>query len=101
MRSTIQSLGQYHFSPKEMHGLNNNEVQEKLFQTLGINFNDTPTAQKRGVCIIKEKYYVELPNPTIDGAQAAVLRPAERTRWITDTEIPLFTQDRDYVGKYV
>ena len=59
---------------------------EKLFQEKGINFNDLPTYQKRGSCVIKEKY-------DKDGT--------ERSRWIVDKDIPIFTQDRDYIEKYL
>jgi tRNA(His) 5'-end guanylyltransferase len=57
-----------------------------LFQEKGINFNDLPAYQKRGACIIKETYDKE---------------GAERSRWIEDKDIPIFTQDRNYIEKYL
>jgi len=56
-----------------------------LFQEKGINFNNLPTAQKRGSCAIKETY---LKGET------------ERHRWVADLEIPIFSQDRNYVEKW-
>jgi len=74
VRNSIQSLAQAHFSHGQLHGLNVNELQEKLFQEKGINWNDTPTDQKRGRCIVRED-----------------------SDWWDDLNIPTFTQDRDYL----
>ena len=57
-----------------------------LFQEIGINFNDLPVYQKRGVCVIKESY--EINN-------------TQRNRWIIDKNIPIFTQDRNYIERYI
>jgi tRNA(His) 5'-end guanylyltransferase len=63
-----------------MHGKNNSQVQDMLMLEKGINWNDLQTWQKRGSCVIK------LP---------------ETGEWVIDDEIPIFTQDRDYVNKYI
>lgn len=73
-RNSIQALAQANFSHKSLQGLNNNQLQEKLFQEKGINWNDLETWKKRGFCV------------TRDG---------------TDYEIPIFTQDRSYIENYV
>lgn len=79
-RNSVQMLGHYHFSQKQMHGLNNSQVQDLLMCEKGINWNDIPTWQKRGSCIIKR---------------------SETNEWVIDDEIPIFTQDRNYVNRYV
>ena len=84
-RNAIEMTGQAHFSHKQLHKKNCNEIQEMLFQEKGINFNNLPTAQKRGSCAIKETY---LKGET------------ERNRWVADLEIPIFSQDRNYVEKW-
>jgi len=86
IRNAIQMVGHANFSHKQLHNINCNQIQEMLFQQKGINFNDYPTYQKRGACIIKE-YYDK------DGT--------ERSRWIVDKDIPIFTQDRNYIEKYL
>lgn len=85
-RNAIQMVGQANFSHKQLQNKNCNQIQEMLFQEKGINFNDLPTYQKRGVCIVKETY-------DKDGAS--------RTRWVVDKDIPIFTQGRDYIEKYL
>ena len=78
-RNSIQMLAQSHFSPKQLHGLNNAEVQEKLFTEANINWNDCTVWQKRGVCIIRD----------------------ELGMWKPDYNIPIFSQDRSYVERFV
>lgn len=84
-RNAIQMLGQCNFSHKELHGKSCNDIQDMLMLQRGINFNDMPTVFKRGVCCVKEEYSV---------ADSSV-----RTRWVLDKDIPIFTQDRNYVDK--
>ena len=59
----------------------------------GINFNDMPTEFKRGVCCVKE--YDTTDATTIDGQTLQFYR----THWVLDKEIPIFTQDRNYVER--
>lgn len=87
-RNSIQMVGQSHFSHKELNKKSCDKIQEMLFQD-GINWNDYPTYQKRGTCIIKENYILDNEQRTI------------RTRWIIDKNIPIFSQDRDYIEKYL
>lgn len=82
-RNAILMAGYSEFSPKDMHGLNTSQVQEKLFQERSINFNDYPARAKRGRVIWKETYLLE------DGE-------SHRTRWVTDNDMPVFTADRSY-----
>jgi tRNA(His) 5'-end guanylyltransferase len=85
-RNAIQMVGQANFSQKQLHGKNCSQIQEMLFSDKSINFNDLPVCEKRGVCIVKEEF-------TKDNAI--------RTRWVVDEGIPIFTQDRSYIEKYL
>lgn len=88
-RNAIQMLGQCNFSHKELQGKSCNVIQDMLMTQKGINFNDMPTEFKRGVCCRKEVYQ----DPDVDIKDGFY----PRTRWVLDKEIPIFTQDRDYV----
>ena len=90
-RNAIQMLGQCNFSHKALHGKSCNDIQDMLMLQKGINFNDMPTEFKRGVCCIKEVYQ----DPDVDIKDG----PCPRTHWVLDKEIPIFTQDRDYVER--
>lgn len=73
-RNAIQMLGQAHFSHKELQGKSCSDIQDMLMLQKDINFNDMPVEFKRGICCIK----------TENG-------------WKLDYNIPIFTQDRNYV----
>jgi tRNA(His) 5'-end guanylyltransferase len=70
-RNSVQMFGHHFFSQKRMHGLKNSEVQDMLMLEKGINWNDVPTWMKRGTCVLSPKR--------------------------VDREIPIFTQDRNYI----
>ena len=95
-RNSIQTVAQNNFSHKELQGKSCNALQDMLHEQKGINWNDYPTVYKRGSCIIKVydgiTQYDEVGN---------ICGYTERTKWIVDKEIPIFTQDRDYINKYV
>lgn len=73
-RNAIQMAGREYFSQKQVHQKNTNEIQEMLFQEHQINFSKYPTIRKRGFCVV-------------DGE--------------VDYEIPIFSQDRGYIEKFV
>lgn len=78
-RNSINSVGQAHFSPRELHGLNTDQVQELLFKRVGINWNDLAISDKRGACVVKN----------------------ETGQWVVDKSIPVFSQDRLYINRLV
>ena len=92
-RNAIQMLGQCNFSQKQLQGKSCNDIQDMLMLQKGINFNDMPTEFKRGVCCIKE--YNTTDVTTVYGKTLEFYR----THWVLDKEIPIFTQDRNYVEK--
>ena len=89
-RNAIQMLGQCNFSHNELQNKSCNDIQDMLMTQKGINFNDMPTEFKRGVCCVKEEYLSGYEDCPIDSTSV-------RTHWVLDKEIPIFTQNRDYV----
>ncbi len=77
-RNSIQSLAQFHFSHKDIQNLNTSQLQEKLFSEKDINWNDIDTNLKRGYCIVREGQ-----------------------DWMIDGNIPIFSQDRNYIERFV
>lgn len=94
-RNAIQMVAQANCSHKSLQGLSCNQIQEKLFQEKGINFDKLPTYQKRGACLTKEKYIKPC------GGNGRFRSEVERSRWKVDKDIPIFTQDREYINKFV
>jgi tRNA(His) 5'-end guanylyltransferase len=75
VRNSIQGYAQSFFSHKQLQKLNCKQLQEKMFADAGFNWDKIDTSFKRGRCVIKNS----------DG------------NWIVDNEIPIFTQDREYI----
>lgn len=78
-RNSIQMLAQSLYSHKELDGVTCKKAQDKMFTEKDVNWNDLPTHLKRGTCVVKD----------------------DSGKWFIDTEIPIFTQDRDYVEKRI
>lgn len=79
-RNSIQGLAQANFSQKQLQGLNNSQLQDKLHEEKGINWNDCKTVEKRGSAVIK------------------VMDPITgRSKWTVDTEMPIISQNKDYI----
>lgn len=94
-RNSVQMLARSLYSHGQCNNKNNAQLQEMCFQK-GFNWNDCPTAQKRGRCIIKGKVYKEVlrdqNGPVVPGSTLV-----ERSEWKVDNEIPVFSVDRRYI----
>ena len=100
-RNSIQMVGQAYFSHDELENKNQNDIQEMLWQKHGINWNNFPTHQKRGTCVVRNEILLEYLG---DGQVKTALRdpagpPGE---WIIDKEIPIFKgEGREYIDVLV
>jgi tRNA(His) 5'-end guanylyltransferase len=86
-RNAIQKLGRQHFSHNELHEKSMEQVQEMLFSSKEINFNNLSTVQKRGYCIYRES--------TVSSDLT------QRSDLVVDEEPPIFTQNRTYIEQFV
>ena len=80
VRNSKQSLGQAHFSHKELHGKNTEEIVTMVKEKTGILWNNLPLEQQRGSCCIKD----------------------ENGKWFIDRKIPIFKgEGREYIEKLI
>lgn len=106
-RNSIQMVGQANFSHKELHKKSRNDIQDMLMTQKGINWNDFPIYQKRGSCCIKEEYAVndngeEVEVDCVTDVDEPVESVTFRSRWIIDTDIPIFKgKGREYIDRLV
>lgn len=77
-RNSINSLAQSMFLQKEIEGVTSKDLQNKMLLEKDVNWNSLSIVKKRGTCCVKIK----------EG-------------WIIDEEIPIFTEDRNYIEKFV
>jgi tRNA(His) 5'-end guanylyltransferase len=94
-RNSIQMLARTLYSHKELIGVDSDQLQELCFQK-GINWNDCPASQKRGRCVVKIRTLKTGFNPKLN-----MEFPALRSEWVIDNEIPIFTQDRNYINRFI
>ena len=79
-RNSIQGLAQANFSRKQLQGLNNSQLQDKLHEEKGINWNDYKTVEKRGSAVVR---IMDLSTGHI--------------KWAVDTEMPIISQNKFYI----
>lgn len=96
-RNSILNVGYENFSQKELHGKKCDKIQDMLFVEKGINWNDYPTTLKRGSCCIKKPCVVE----EVINLETKEITKIVRNKWCIDDEIPIFTQDKEYVNKLI
>jgi len=80
-RNSVQMLGRFYFSHKEMHKKNVSNIQDMLMLEHDVNWNDIDTWKKRGSAVWRIK------------------DPRGLSQIIIDEEIPIFTQDRNYIER--
>lgn len=85
-RNSLQMLARSHYSHSELNKKKSKDLHELLHQK-NINWNDLDVKYKRGRCIIKENYTSN--------------NKVQRMRWVVDNNIPIFSQDRNYLEKYL
>jgi tRNA(His) 5'-end guanylyltransferase len=73
-RNSINMLGRYYFSHNQLQGKNTKDIMDMLVNIFNINWNDLDTWKKRGTCCSKINI---------------------------DNEIPIFTQDRNYIEQHL
>ena len=99
-RNSIQMVGQANFSHKELQYKSCNDIQDMLMTQKSINWNDFPTYQKRGSCVVRNKIVLES-----DGVkEKCMLRDPKQgeNNWIIDKDIPIFRgEGRQYIEQLV
>lgn len=91
VRNSIQSVGQANFTHSKLQNKNCSQIKEMLLEEKGIDWEELPTALKRGTCCIK------IPIVINEGTE----KEAVRNKWIIDYEIPKFKDNREYIESRV
>lgn len=86
VKNSISMVAQANFKHSELQGLNGISMQDKLLLEKEVVYNNIETWKKRGICIVKKEF-----------------KKAEslRRKWIVDTEIPVFSEQPEYVTQHV
>ena len=89
-RNSIQAAGQAVFRHSELNGKSQSDIQEMLFQK-GINWNDYSIVEKRGSFVRRYTETTEREDGTV----------IVRHPWYIDDEMPILTEDRNYIEELV
>jgi len=76
-RNSLQMLVRQFYSHNKLKNKNSSDIHEMLYEK-GVNWANLSTKLKNGRCIVKK-----------DG------------KWIVDNEVPIFSQNRNYIEKYL
>jgi hypothetical protein len=63
----------------------------------GINWNDTPTKYKRGTCL----YYKHWTEVHTQWGGLAIVPAMGRGALVTDFEMPILTENREYIERHI
>ena len=92
IRNSIQSMGQAHFSHKELMNKNCENIKQMLVEK-NLKWESIPASCQRGVCVIKKPAKVK----TQINMETGSCMEMTRNRWTVDDNIPLFWEDRKYI----
>lgn len=95
VRNSIQLAGQAYFSHKQLQNKNCDQIQEMLWQEHQVNWSKYPTWFKNGVAIYKQPR--EIYHKNEDDTQSSIVRD----KWTIDLEMPMVSQNPDFVNKWV
>jgi tRNA(His) guanylyltransferase len=103
-RNSISSVAQSLYSPKQLHGVKTDGMQELIFQA-GTNWNDFSAREKRGGIIRKiEKTFVKKDATVKESVNTVVIPESsiyKRSVWELDVDTPIFTQNREYLNNLI
>lgn len=108
-RNSVSMLAHHHFDPGALHGKSWGVMQEMLFSERGVNWNNSPTWQKRGWCVVRRRQRrtvgelraegarLDIPDHVIVEDHVEVVRQVMEPDW----EIPVFTKEPGYLEQHV
>lgn len=95
VRNSVQSLALSLFSHSQLNSQNVVRLKE-MCASAGVVWDDLPTSQKQGRCVVKVPVEKVIVNKKTN-EQMVINRP----EWQVDNEIPIFSKEPDYINKYL
>lgn len=96
IRNSIEAAGQVFFSPKKLLGKSCEMIKEMLHE-ITIEWSDYPIVFQRGACCYRVPGTFTIPDPSNKYSTIKV----NRSPWNIDTEPPIFTENREYIEKWL
>lgn len=100
IRNSISSLAQSVFSHKSLHGLNSEQLINKLRdESSDLDWNNCPIYEQRGWAVYRSLYNSSA-NPMYLLA-GSTQQQHKRKQWVVDLEIPIISENRGYVSGFL
>lgn len=97
IRNSIEAVGQAFFSPNQLFGKSCEMIKEMLREITIEWSSDYPIVFQRGACCYRVSETLVVPDPTNKYSTIEVTR----NPWNIDTEPPIFTENREYIEKWL
>jgi tRNA(His) guanylyltransferase len=96
-RNSLQMVARQYYSQKQLNKKSCSDMHEMIFQK-GLNWNKLPAQLRRGRCVVPkiEKVYV-----TKEETKGHFEGLVDRTTWVVNNQIPIFTKDRNHINKFL
>lgn len=91
IRNSVQATAQAYFSHSQLMGVNSKNAVNMLLSEKNVDWHGFPLSLQRGVCCIKKPFIINEGTP----------EEALRMKWVLDKEIPVFSQNKDYVDDLI
>lgn len=99
-RNSIQMAAYAHFSHQSLHKVDTDQMQERLFQEKGINWNDYPDGCKRGRCVVRRTTFSPVTYKDKRSGETRTTEAVERSVWNIEAP-PVFTKDREWLRGFI
>jgi tRNA(His) guanylyltransferase len=96
-RNSVSMAAHAYLSHGRLQGVGSDEMQELLFQEHGINWNDYPAGFKRGRAVVYAETVKDVIYTDKRTGEERRIENVTRHLWQVETELPIFTQDRDWL----
>ena len=100
-RNSVSMAAHAYLSHSRLQGVGNSEMQELLFQEHGINWNDYPAGFKRGRAVVRAEVVKDVVYTDKRTGEERRIENVTRHLWQVVTELPVFTQDRDWLRIHI
>lgn len=98
IRNSISMAAQAKFSHSELHGINVGQMQEMLWATHGVNWNDYEPRLKRGSTIVPATTHEAVTYIDRRSGLTHTTEATERRTWGVMDPVPGFAQDRPWLA---
>lgn len=96
-RNSLHMLARKYYSQKQLNQKSCSDMHEMIFKQ-GANWNKLPIYLRRGRCVVPT---IKKVHVTKEETKGNFEGEVDRTVWIVDNKIPIFTKDRNYINKFL